>query len=339
MRLMKKATKPTKPDLLAMKLWAAWEERHLGGPAILYHYTAADGLLGMLQSHQIWTTNVRFMNDRSELDYGINLVCRVFEEDEFVGKLPPQDRSAFAKKKANIRLMLDDAEKNTTHFAISFCEKENLLSQWRGYGQSGSGFALGFQTDRLGEFVAEPRPGSNLRPEELVPVMLRRVIYEEHAQKDFVRSWIRAIVKSIQFDRSVNTPTQTEWPYTQLDMAVIRLLYECLVCFKHPGFYEEEEWRLIQQGRVGDQDVTKVDFRTKSGRIVSYTPLTFRSAGPRAGPLQGRDPNVLPIVAITYGPTLDPGGSERALRAFLASRGYHADRIVIRPSGIPFTTQ
>jgi hypothetical protein len=71
--------KQTNPDLLAKKLFDAWEARHRGGPAILYHYTAADGLLGMLQSHQIWATNVRFINDRSELDYGINLVCRVFE--------------------------------------------------------------------------------------------------------------------------------------------------------------------------------------------------------------------------------------------------------------------
>jgi hypothetical protein len=333
---MKKVAKLTNPNLLAKKLWDAWVAKHRGGPAILYHYTAADGLLGMLQSHQIWATNVRFMNDRSELDYGINLVYRVFEEDEFVGKLPPRNKPAFTKIKKTIRVMLDDAEKKTTHFAICFCEKENLLSQWRGYGESGSGFALGFQTARLNEFVAEPRP--NIKPEQMVPVILRRVIYDEYAQKDFVRSCIRAMVKSIQFDRSVKRAAQTEWLQTALGIVVNRLLYECLVCFKHPGFYEEEEWRLIQQGRLGDQDVTRVDFRTRSGRIVSYTPLTFRSAAD-ARPRQGRDPNVLPIVAITYGPTLDPGGSERALRAFLASRGYNADRIVVRPSGIPFTTQ
>jgi len=337
-RLMKKVAQQTNPNLLAKKLFDAWEARHRGGPAILYHYTAADGLLGMLQSHQIWATNVRFMNDRSELDYGINLVCRVFEEDEFVGKLPPKDKPAFTKIKKTIRLMLDDVEKNTTHFAICFCEKENLLSQWRGYGQSGSGFALGFETERLNEFVAEPCPDSNIRPERSVPVILRRVIYDEYAQKDFVRSCIRTIVKSIQFDRNVKTRVQTELLYTPLGTVVVRLLYECLVCFKHPGFYEEEEWRLIQQGRVGDQDVTRVDFRTRSGRIVSYTPLTFRSAAD-ARPRQGRDPNALPIVAITYGPTVDPGGSERALRAFLVSRRYDADRVVIRPSGIPFTTQ
>jgi hypothetical protein len=333
---MKKVAKLTNPNLLAKKLWDAWAAKHRGGPAILYHYTAADGLLGMLQSHQIWATNVRFMNDRSELDYGINLVYRVFEEDEFVGKLPLKDKPAFTKIKKNIRVMLDDAEKKTTHFAICFCEKENLLSQWRGYGESGSGFALGFQTERLNEFVAEPRP--NLKPEQMLPVILRRVIYDEYAQKDFVRSCIRAIVKSIQFDRSVKTAAQTEWLQTAPGIVVNRLLYECLVCFKHPGFYEEEEWRLIQQGRVGDQDVTRVDFRTRSGRIVSYTPLAFRSAAD-AQPRHGRDPNILPIVAITYGPTLDPGGSERALRGFLASRGYDADRIVVRPSGIPFTTQ
>ena len=225
MRLMKKAAKLTNPDLLATKLWAEWEAMHRSRPAILYHYTAAEGLLGMLQSHQIWATNVRFMNDRSELDYGIRLVRRVFEEEEFVGKLPPRDLPRFAKKKAAIQLMLDDAEKKTTHFAISFCEKENLLSQWRGYGQSGSGFALGFQADRLSEFVAEQRTGSNLRPEEFVPVILRRVIYEEHAQEDFVRSWIRAIVRSVQLDRSVKTPTQMQRLYTRLDMTVIRLLY------------------------------------------------------------------------------------------------------------------
>jgi hypothetical protein len=71
---------------------------------------------------------------------------------------------------------------------------------------------------------------------------------------------------------------------------------------------------------------------------VSYTPLTFRPTA-NGQPPKGRDPNALPIVAITYGPTLDPGGSERALRAFLASRGYDTDHILIRPSGIPFTTQ
>ena len=71
----------------------------------------------MLQSHQIWATNVRFMNDRSELDYGIRLVRRVLEEDEFVAKL---DWLGFTKIKATIQLMLDDAENKTTHFAISF---------------------------------------------------------------------------------------------------------------------------------------------------------------------------------------------------------------------------
>ena len=334
--MKKPAQGGTSSNLMAKKLWDEWDARHQDPPAILYHYTAADGLLGMLQSHQIWATNVRFMNDRSELDYGINLVGRVFEEDQFVSKLPQQDRPAFAKKKAAIRSMLDDVEKRTTHFAISFCEKANLLSQWRGYGQSGSGFALGLQTNRLREFIAEPRP--NVRPEEFVAVILRRVIYDKHAQEHFVRSWIRAIAKSIRFDRRVKLPTQTQFPYTVLDTVLNRLLYECLVCFKHPGFHEEEEWRLIQQGRVGDKDVTRVDFRTRSGRIVSYTPLTFRSTAEKRQPKRG-DVNALPVVAITYGPTLDPGGSERALRAFLASRGYDADRIVIRPSGIPFTAQ
>jgi hypothetical protein len=114
-------------------------------------------------------------------------------------------------------------------------------------------------------------------------------------------------------------------------MATARTVYECLVCFKHPGFAEEHEWRLIQQGRVWNSDVCVEDFRARSGRIVSYTPLRY---SPAETPGERRRP--FPIAAITYGPTLDGEASERALRLLLEKQGFAARDVSIEASGIPF---
>jgi hypothetical protein len=330
---MTKRTTRQNPDDVAMKLWLAWEKVHQDPPQILYHYTAAEGLLGMLQSRQMWATNVRFMNDTSELDYGIRLVREIFEEKEFVDQPSANIRTAFRPYREGIFAMLDDAEQNTKHFAVSFCENENLLSQWRGYGQSGGGFALGLETQRLGEFAAEIVPNSSVTSAE-IGVFLRRVIYDRNSQQALVQSWVRALVKSLESHRKATKVASDD---ERLFSSVARLLYECLVCFKHPGFHEEREWRLIQQGRVGNTDVTKVDFRARTGRIVSYTPLTFRPKT-AARTVESHDANTLPLAAITYGPTLDPQAAERALRSLLESRGYVPGRVGIRPSGIPFTT-
>lgn len=321
---MKKKTTRQSPDDAATTLWLAWEKVHQDPPQILYHYTAAEGLLGMLQSRQMWATNVRFMNDTSELDYGIRLVREIFDEKEFVDQPSANVRTAFGRYREGIFAMLDDAEQNTKHFAVSFCENQNLLSQWRGYGQSGGGFALGLETRSLREFAAEVLPNSPVTPAQ-IGVFLRRVIYDRSSQEGLVRGWVRALVTSLEFHHD-----------ERLFSLTARLLYECLVCFKHPGFHEEREWRLIQQGRVGSTDVTKVDFRARTGRIVSYTPLTFQ---PRSDlrAVASPDTNTLPVAAITYGPTLDPQAAERALRSLLESLGYVPGRVVIRPSGIPFT--
>ena len=42
--------------------------------AILYHYTTASGLVGILQSNRLWATSAIFMNDVNELNYGTKFI-------------------------------------------------------------------------------------------------------------------------------------------------------------------------------------------------------------------------------------------------------------------------
>src|SRR5207253_8902302 len=52
---------------------AEWSALHAPIPKYLFHYTSSMGLLGVLASQRVWATNIRYMNDASELLWACNL--------------------------------------------------------------------------------------------------------------------------------------------------------------------------------------------------------------------------------------------------------------------------
>ena len=45
----------------------------------LYHYTSNQGLVGILESQKLWATNYSFLNESSELNYGMKLSIELLE--------------------------------------------------------------------------------------------------------------------------------------------------------------------------------------------------------------------------------------------------------------------
>jgi hypothetical protein len=64
------------------------EYRPINGP--LYHYTSVDALFGMLKNKALWATNVHYLNDASETEFGLRLmrelVARALGDAEGVQK-------------------------------------------------------------------------------------------------------------------------------------------------------------------------------------------------------------------------------------------------------------
>lgn len=125
-------------------------------PPILFHYTTASGLLGILSSRRLWATHARFLNDAKEVEYGVEFVKSVLSAypQSDLGILP---RAPFD----NVR---------STYFVACLCEAGDLLSQWRGYTANQTGYAIGFETASL----------SSDR--------LFRVLYDPHEQDTAVRA-------------------------------------------------------------------------------------------------------------------------------------------------------
>ena len=78
-----------------------------------------------------------------------------------------------------------------------------------------------------------------------------------------------------------------------------KFLSECLVCFKHPGYKQEDEWRAIM---FGDESL-EVSFRASGGRVIPYVEIDVTEDREDGSPR-------LALRSITYGPTLDPEGTD-----------------------------
>src|SRR5215213_3016940 len=98
----------------------AWPVSDL--PAKLYHYTTAQGLLGILTSKSFWATDLNFQNDAMELKYASNLINEILDV-----KLNKQDeRLEEFWKHSRLYLRLNSGALDA--YATCFCENGNLLS-------------------------------------------------------------------------------------------------------------------------------------------------------------------------------------------------------------------
>src|SRR5208283_106971 len=142
------ATQPVegKSPLEAAKedLKAAWleesppEPEH--PPAELFHYCGVDGFHGIVTEKMLWLSDVFTLNDASEMLYAREIVDEVLKSQN---PRPPWLKDIKPESE-----FLDVASKWGMYVSC-FCAEGDLLSQWRGYGAQGGGFALGFDRLRL----------------------------------------------------------------------------------------------------------------------------------------------------------------------------------------------
>src|ERR1039458_6367368 len=119
--------------------------RNANAPLVpLYHYTGAEGALGIVSSGEIWATDADYLNDPSEILYGRDLIRNVWHD---------------FKRGATVLASVQDVVDSMTTFLYEkwmyatyltcFSERRNDLSQWRAYSESGTGYSLGFDSTRL----------------------------------------------------------------------------------------------------------------------------------------------------------------------------------------------
>lgn len=213
-------------------------------PAILYHYTTAAGLLGIVSNHNLRAGNFAYLNDATEITYGLEVVQSTLE-----GRI-----SAASKTVGNVlrdvSQSLVDLGTQRDVFLACFCAKPDLLSQWRGYGSARGRFCIAFDEQSF--------------PPPLAP---RRVIYKRAEQEAAIRRIVGVA------ERAMSAGGGKEFVQSVTD-ALSDELAEELCAFKYHGFREEREWRIVQRASL-----VPIKFDASTGTLKPFVELFLGGAG------------------------------------------------------------
>jgi hypothetical protein len=271
-----------------------WGAQQGPRPSTLYHYTSLGGLTGILKSHQVWVTDVAYLNDALEMQLADALIRECVENAQ-------RNRSPLVRELLRRSEVSGSPESaGQGYYVACFCKSRDLLSQWRAYANDGGGYAVGFSAH---EMATEGH------------VRLRRVIYEPSVQRTMVEDCIRRACDAFERVADGKSVADLDKDHTLPSFAQLLAshLSEFLVAFKHDAFAQEDEWRIVLPF-ARDAHSHFVRFREKSGMPVPYMALHPRT--PRPGlPL-------LPIVEVVHGPTLHPGLTKKSLHLLLQANGY-----------------
>ena len=276
-------------------------------PVCLYHYTSAEGLLGVIQSGELWATNVLYLNDASELSDATEVLRKNLESEPI--KL----------RNENARFMQKTIPAHTVdvpidHFVVSFCENGDLLSQWRAYGTPGGGYSIGIHTSAL--LDAAKRDENTIHG----GCTLRRVKYRQNQKEEMIRKRIE-ILRSVLEPLSDQFDPDKDEDYRQLNRLWARVaasFHPALALMKHVAFEEEREWRLVRTLWKKPLQTPKSPLRLRiiRGQLTPFVPVSWVMPNT---PASGQVPGVKEVLC---GPSMNPDLKEKAVRDLRAAYGY-----------------
>jgi DUF2971 family protein len=252
-------------------------------PKIIYHYTDNSGFLGIVGDRAVRASHYKYMNDPQELSYGFNLAREAVSRAGLSSDL----KSGLQRKLEEHRF-----PDEWSPYLACFCERQDVLGQWRAYGNwTNGGFALGFSTKQLPNLFdpchfGEPRISS--------------VIYKLSKQKSLLKHLID-LSKKIRIGKNTNSGSIDE---------LVNCIHNCIsyyaLIFKNGAYEQEDEFRIILETSHKD-DLQDIHFRAGRFGLTPYRNISSRK---------------FPLVHAVVGPGPYSELSREAAQNFLQKNGY-----------------
>lgn len=280
-------------DAVSDAVLKPWKDHHSSIPSKIFHYTSGVGAVGIFGSGKLWASDLAYLNDASELQYAADLIEEV--KNEFIQNSSPEAKELLKRS----TFLTTPYALDVGYYAACFCTNGDLLSQWRAYGGVTDGYSIGFATE---EFLK-------------AGFKLRRVLYDPAAQRALLASTfsrVLSVFEEIRAGRSVEDLDRDLIlaPFAEfLNKHIVEYIY----CFKHPSFYEENEWRIVIDFNREDH-LNFVEFRQGQGRHIPY--VKFNCQGEA-----GLAPD-LPVVSVTIGPNFTPPLAKKSMHLMIERYGY-----------------
>lgn len=236
-------------------------------PPVLYHYTTAEGLLGIIGGidQALWASAVGFSNDTSEAQYATEIASEVVGDYLASGKM----RDEWKQVLDFIPYFLSPVDREITYI-VSFCERDNVLGQWRAYGGTAS-FSIGFRG----------LSALDLRSSIGAFVDIVKVEYDRAKQKSALARRLNTINAALNGLGRLGEGLKDMPIRERITMAqgfAYMTAETWAYSVKHRAFREEEEWRLAVSPIGRDPSVTAgkslprrdPELREHRGRLLPY---------------------------------------------------------------------
>ncbi len=213
----------------------------------LYYYTTTDTLRYILGNGDIFATNIRYMNDSEEYVNGLKELYLLANKDTLVEKWIKDRNMEGSIRKEEIKTLftnekLEECKRQQEYYSISFCQKNDLLSQWAIYArESGVSIKMNFEKESYcfwtESMEKEKSKAEKKRAEwELIPKEVCYLTYDSMENEDEYEKKAFAILDQLYSEDAVDkTEGKSEiWKYISTFV-------------KRYDFYQESESRLIFQ--------------------------------------------------------------------------------------------
>lgn len=231
----------------------------------LVHYTTAENAINILKGREFWLRSVRTMNDFMEVEHGKSLLLQAFSGEgkdriERLCDALDQIQDGAARKAVDLFNEWMPRIADTTYIGClslaDVSETRGRLSMWRGYSAPSAGVCI---VMNKGPFLAE----TDLLKAYSVPVA-----YLTNEQ------FLEGVDGSLKL---IETQIEKFEGLSEDDIVatVFWWFLAMSVSLKHPGFFEEREWRIIYFPEMERSAVIEEDVATVRGipQIVQKIPL------------------------------------------------------------------
>lgn len=178
----------------------------------IYHYTDSNALIGILTHKKLWLNDVQFMNDRDEVFDSLNTIKDLLEINQDSSFL----KNFYEYATYHCYASGVPSLQNHGHMIASFCRESDILEMWRGYGNSGQKYCIGFDADVLHKCAIQTFGSRH--------ICLVDCLYDENEKREELQEY---------FDESNSSSHGFEE------------LFTLLLSMKNKDFSNEQEVRLI----------------------------------------------------------------------------------------------
>jgi hypothetical protein len=253
------------------------------GALLLYHYTDLNGLVSIVENHDLWLTHSKYSNDSEEMTHGISVAKKTIEDAITARTHDPVYLDTLSK----LSMQAEGV------YICCFCEEDNLLSQWRGYGANGTGVSLQMAPTEFANVAGPDNPHGLLR--------FWKVFYDPQIQTQIISQAIAYYAPSVNAG-------QDPMILARKAADAIRFF---IPTFKNSDFAEEKEWRLLF---TPDPAITiQPRFRVGRNMLVPFYSLHE---------LTGAGLPQLPLRQIRIGPSVYKQLNSESAKALLQRNGY-----------------